>query len=458
MQNAHVQSLTDVLSCPCCAGALESAAALRCSACGAAFPVVDDIPWLVAEPALLQAEWRGRLRALAGELDAQAAAYRTAITDAHTRTTTRNRLKLMSAACQDHARRLRSLLAPLGTGEAGAAPETYRTLLGSLPVGQGLTGYYANLHRDWCWGEAENAAACAAVDEALDDLHTGRLLVLGAGAGRLAYDLHLRRRPALTIAADLNPLMLAVARRMFAGESIELYEFPVAPRDLASHAILRRLKAPAAAPAGMHVILADASRAPFACGAFDAIVTPWLIDILDEDFASFVTRVRHWLRPGGRWICSGSLFFQHRDPARCYATEEVAEIVRAAGFSEFELRQVTIPYLVSPASRHARHEQLVTFSAVRDPGVSVAPAPHGVLPPWLERSDLPVPLADELSSRVLALRVHAFVASLVDGQRSLRDIAGVLVRERLMTADEAEPAVRSFLQRLHDETHSPVRP
>jgi hypothetical protein len=46
----------------------------------------------------------------------------------------------------------------------------------------------------------------------------------------------------------------------------------------------------------------------------------------------------------------------------------------------------------------------------------------------------------------------------VDGQRSLRDIADVLVRERLMTADEAEPAVRSFLERLHDETRSPVRP
>ena len=86
------------------------------------------------------------------------------------------------------------------------------------------------------------------------------------------------------------------------------------------------------------------------------------------------------------------------------------------------------------------------------------PPPHAVLPPWLGRSDLPVPLSAEVSSRVLAMRVYAFVASLVDGERSLRDIADVLVRERLMTADEAEPAVRSFLQRLHDETQSPVRP
>ena len=72
----------------------------------------------------------------------------------------------------------------------------------------------------------------------------GRMLVVGAGAGRLAYDVHARRRPATLVAADLNPLMMIVARRMFSGGRVELYEFPVAPRDLASHAVLRDLRAP----------------------------------------------------------------------------------------------------------------------------------------------------------------------------------------------------------------------
>jgi hypothetical protein len=46
----------------------------------------------------------------------------------------------------------------------------------------------------------------------------------------------------------------------------------------------------------------------------------------------------------------------------------------------------------------------------------------------------------------------------VDGQRTARDIADVLVRERLMPADEAESAVRSFLQRLFEEAQLSVRP
>lgn len=458
MEHARANPLTEVLRCPRCAGALAPAREFTCAGCGSSFPRIDEIPWLVAEPGLLLAQWRGRLRSLTVELEAQATRYRAALTDEVDRPATRNRLKLMSAACQDHVRRLRALLAPLGADETAAAPETYRTLLGALPVGQGLTGYYANLHRDWCWGERENAAACDALESALGDAGPGRVLVLGAGAGRLAYDLHLRRSPELTVAADLNPLMLAVARRIFAGEAVELYEFPLAPRDLASHAILRSLRAPAAAPPGLHAVLADASGAAFGCGVFDTVVTPWLVDILDEDFARFALRVRHWLRPGGRWIGSGSLFFQHRDPARCYSTEEVEDIVRGAGFGSLALDERLVPYLASPASRNARHEQLVTFSAVRDAGASVLPPAHAVLPPWLAQTDLPVPLLPEVSSRVLSMRIYAFVASLVDGERTLRDIAEVLVRERLMAADDAVPAVQAFLQRLHEETQSPARP
>jgi hypothetical protein len=70
---------------------------------------------------------------------------------------------------------------------------------------------------------------------------------------------------------------------------------------------------------------------------------------------------------------------------------------------------------------------------------------------WLERTDLPVPLLPEIAGRQLELRVLAHVASLVDGRRSVRDVARVLVEQRLMAEAEAEPAVRAFLARLHEE-------
>jgi len=60
----------------------------------------------------------------------------------------------------------------------------------------------------------------------------------------------------------------------------------------------------------------------------------------------------------------------------------------------------------------------------------------------------------ELQGRQLELRVLSYVASLVDGRRSIRDVARVLVDQRLMTAEEAEPAVREFLTRLYDEARA----
>jgi hypothetical protein len=62
-----------------------------------------------------------------------------------------------------------------------------------------------------------------------------------------------------------------------------------------------------------------------------------------------------------------------------------------------------------------------------------------------------VPLLPEVADQALALRVRGYVASLVDGRRSLSDIAAKLVAERLLPAAEATGIVRDYLLRLHDE-------
>ncbi len=395
------------------------------------------------------------MSAMVTELESQAARYRAAIGEEVTRATTRNRLKLLASACADQARRLKVLLAPLGVEEARAAVEPYQALGGGeLPGNQGLTSQCTNLHRDWCWGEAENEAAFDIVDAALGSSEPGRMLVLGAGAGRLAYKLRRRRNPEILVAADINPLMLLVAAKMIAGESLELYEFPVAPRDMDSHAVLRTLQAPEPVSDGLHLILADASCGPFARGAFDTIVTPWLVDILAEDFSTFACRVNTLLRPDGRWVNSGSLVFEHAEPRRRYSTEEVRELIAEAGFTAANLQEDRQPYLQSPASRHSRVESVVTWS-VRKETEAVLPEAATAVPRWIDDPNLPVPLLPEFSSRVLSMRAYARVVSLIDGQRSLRDIARTLVDERLMTSEGAGPAVRGILLRLHEESVSP---
>jgi uncharacterized protein YbaR (Trm112 family) len=437
-----------LLRCPRCAGTLEGEAAFECLACGVRYPLIDGLPWLLPEPALALAEWRGRLHAMTAHLKRQAAQYRAALHPGITRATTRNRLKLLAMACSDHARRLQAVLAPLEADSGQATPATYAALAPAVASAQGLASYYANVHRDWCWGEAENRAGCQAVVDALGQTQPQRLLVLGAGAGRLAYDLHGALRPAMTVAADINPLLLAIARRMYAGEKLELYEFPVAPRDLASHALLRTLGAPGAAAAGLQLVFADATQPPFAPGSFDAVVTPWLVDVIDCDLGTLAATVNELLAPGGLWVCTGTLFFQQADPAQAYSSEEVREVVAAAGFEPPRLQAATLPYLCSPASRHARHEEVVTFAVRR---LGAVARTRRVMPAWLADVRQPVPMLPEVADHVLALRVRGYVASLVDGRRSLAEIAARLVEERLLPPAEATGIVRDYLLRLHEE-------
>jgi len=440
--------IADLLRCPACAGAplARTQDAWRCASCGAAYPEVCAIPFLFAEPTLALGEWRLRLQRLLAELRHEAALQRDALARASS-ARTRSRLKIKAAGLEDHARRLGALLAPLGVDGPAPTLEAHRALGTPLPEAQGLAAYYVNAHRDWCWGTEENEAGLAAVTAALGGWRPDRVLVLGSGAGRLAYDLHQRLGPHTTVALDINPLFAILSRRIFSGESVELYEFPVAPRDAESQAILRRLAAESPAHPGLTVVLGDAARAPFLPGAFDLVVTPWLIDVMDVDFAVFAGQVNALLSDGGRWVNTGSLSFADADPARQYGLDEVTAIVGAAGFATPAVAEQRVPYLCSPASRHGRLETVVTFAAVRESAApAVAPAP---VPAWLERTDVPVPALPAYQSSALAMRVYGFVASLIDGRRSVADIAQVLVAERLMTADSAPAAVLGFLQRLH---------
>ena len=237
----------DLLCCPQCGGRLVRSASLSCTACLTEFPEVAGMPWLLPEPSAALGEWRARVHGLLAGLEVQASRYREALHEAGERASTRSRLKLLSAACADHARRLRALLAPLGTEAPASAPELYRALGMTVPAGQGLTSYYANLHRDWSWGARENEASWRILEAALGSEPPGRTLLLGVGAGRLAYDLLVQRAPTVLVAADINPLFLCAVQRLFAGERLELYEFPVAARDADGQAILRSLQAPARA-------------------------------------------------------------------------------------------------------------------------------------------------------------------------------------------------------------------
>jgi hypothetical protein len=448
------EALTPVLWCSRCArGDLRvERAGFVCEQCSAGFPVIGGLPWLFRDPQGATAEWRARLGLLLADVKSEAAQYEAALAAPGITMATRERLSLLASAYADHARRLAELLAPFDLATPAASREALQALRTRLPASQGLTNYYANAHRDFAWGEAENAASAALVDSVIDSPLTGATVaVLGSGAGRLAYDLARTKRPALMVCIDINPLLLSIAREVFAGRPLELYEFPIAPRGIGEHALLRTLKVPAPAGSSLQLVAADAVRAPLRPGAFDAVITPWFIDIVEEPLPALAARINLLLKPGGRWINFGSVAFAAGRRELQFSQEEVREIVRAQGFGELREREAVLPYMGSPASRHARQETAVAWSAAKV-GEATPPA-QDTVPAWLADAAMPVPLTPEFQSHAAATRIHAFVMSLIDGRRSLADIARVLTEQRLMRTGDALDAVRGFLARMHDESN-----
>jgi uncharacterized protein YbaR (Trm112 family)/ubiquinone/menaquinone biosynthesis C-methylase UbiE len=446
--------LSTLLACPRCDKTpLETTDdAMHCNACKVDFPLIEGMPWMFAEPEATLGEWRGRLQFSLQQLSHEIASLDKELESKQMRALSRRRIERYRKAVEMHRRSLQKLLRPIETQSLQGNYESYLALRTRLPTDQGLNTYYPNIHRDWAWGEEENAASLKQIRAVLHDhVELGNVLVLGAGAGRLAYDIHTELNCSSTTAMDFNPLLMLVAKSVTSGAALSMYEFPIAPLSLEDDAVKRKLAAPRVADEGFHLLLGDALRAPFAEQTFDTVVTPWLIDIINEDLPIFASRINKLLKKDGRWINFGSLAFANPERAHRYSPEETKAIVAESGFSDPYVSQATIPYMSSPASRHGRQERVFTFSSYKEREVD-KPHRHVALPDWIVTGKEPVPLSPSFRQQAMTTQIYAFIMSLIDGKRSIKDMSIILENQKLMTQEEAQAAIRSFMTKMYDDS------
>jgi len=444
--------LAGLLACPRCDAALET---LHCKSCRVDYPVHGGIPWLFADPQAAVSDWRNRWQLARERMRADLEQVRAALQN-NPPAATRRRLETLAGGYGKQNGHLDTLLEPLAQA-AGGSLETLLALRTRLPPAQGIFSYEANVHRDWCWGDKECSAALGAVMTALDGHTPQRILVLGAGAGRLAYDLHQHTAAAVTVALDLNPLLATVGRRVSAGERVSLVEFPLAPREPESAAVERQLSAPAPARAGLEFLLADAMRPPFPAETFDLVVTPWLLDVIETPAATALHRINRLLCRDGVWLNHGSVAFDAPDPAARLTLEELQEQAALAGFADLASSETRMPYMMCPDSRHGRMESVVTLRGRKAQDVQ-APARQQNLPEWIVGGRTPIPALPAFKTQAMTTRMHAYIMSLIDGQRTLKDIARILEEQGLMPRREAETALRGFLVKMHEEALAGGRP
>jgi uncharacterized protein YbaR (Trm112 family) len=438
-------ALLELCLCPRCGGAIEEAGeGIRCASCRSGFPLVQGIPVLSADAPAWLADWRRQAGVYQQLLARGAQLMEEQLAPYDLLPATRERLESLRAAAADNGARVLSLLDAAGIT---AEPPTGEV----SEVGFNLIEYYDHLLRDWAWDEEsdENARSRDLVLQALGkDRRLGRVLVLGAGGCRLAYDLHMRCKPELTVALDLSPLFLVGAKRVMFGNGLRLYEFPAIPRDRAAACVERDLRAPAGAPSRFHLLLADAFAAPLRPGAFDTVLTPWFIDIVPVDLRDTLGVIHGLLAPGGRWLNFGPLNYpKDRPHAHRYPPDELSALIGLAGFELGELAEAEIQLLGSRAAANGRTDRVFAFAA-RKP--ATAPAQPEVDPPvWLLFSHLPVPRFGGLDTYRPDNAVVATIVAAIDGQRTLRDLAKLVVEKHGARPDAAVAGTRALLSLVY---------
>ena len=429
--------------CPVCQNLLRGQV---CTKCTSSYPLLDGLPVLLCEPELALADWRNRWRLERQRL--QRDASRAQAGAAKAGDLTRSRLERLAAGYTAQRTAVETVLAPMLANDRGAARETLLGLRTRLPSHHTPTAYNTHIARDWVWGESENVEACQRIESLLGDTK-GSLLLPGSGAGRLAFDLG-RKRPVMAL--ESNPLLALLSHRLLKGHAANVVEFPLAPLEPEHVAVTHELSAPRLAHETT-VVLADVLHPPFAAGSFDAVVTHWLIDVIDCPFSQLVSTINHLLKPGGVWINSGSLAFTAPDLALNFSAAEVIETVERGGYRLEASAEDDVAYLQSPFSRQSRTERIFSFRARKVATTSWKPWVY--LPAWLagdkSSEKEPVPMLPAFATQAASVRIHAWLMGMIDGKRSVADIAAEIARQNLMPPDEATAAVRNFLKVMWEE-------
>jgi hypothetical protein len=356
------------------------------------------------------------------------------------------------AAHAENGERIAALFREAGLSPDGKAKASDKEFL--------LMEYYDQILRDWAWdqdGQRENARALELLEEAMaGDTRLGKVLVLGAGPCRLAHDLHQRFAPTLTVALDINPLLLLVGKQVIFDGGMKLYEFPPDPRGIELACVDHSLRAAGPPPGQFFPVLADAFSAPLATGQFDTVVTPWFIDIVPVDLRETLGLLHGLLAPGGRWLNYGPLSYQaDRVHSHRYTPEEVYELIGLAAFDLGPPTVNVIDYMQSKAAARGKVVDVITFAARRRPvaeipadavraggaGASGSPVP----PAWLVLPHLPVPRFAGLAGYKPDHPMLVYLVGLIDGERSMAQMARKMIDEHGARPDAALAGTRAMM-------------
>ena len=437
--------------CPACSVELRAGReSFHCDDCGECYPLVGGLPVLLETPARRLAGWRNRYGHYLASLERECERLAELENTDPLRPETRQRYQRLRDGKKRLLATLRRIGAPLkGTGNA---PLEVHQAAGDEPAAHPpLMGYYPSLVRDWAFGDHEVQRQVDAVVDGAPASQLGRVVCIGAGGGRIPYELKRRGHATHVTLVDIDPMLLLFAQHFVRGASCELLEFPRVPRDLTSVAVAHDCRAPEAFDdSAISFVLADGTRPVAARSEVDTLLTPWFIDVVGVDLPELCRRLNRLLDIGARWVNLGPLGFSPDMVARNYSPDEVRAIVTEAGFAIESWQFREVPYLRSPNDCQRRFENVLSFCVRKTSEVTNAGGDEAT-DGWRARDDVPVPAMEVFTRRGLVNSTVAAILSAVDGEKTIEELGQELSPLTGVGPEQTASMVRAVLVRTAGE-------
>ncbi len=452
----------DVLVCPVCANGLDG---LQCSRCESEFFSLAGIPCVFTTGFEQKNLWQHQMAMMESQ-GREALEHMDYILQGYDVTElTRQRLEQASTAMQD------SLDTILNQLQNAGLIGQFDPRLEQAPV-DNPTEYYHHVLRDWAWDDEPsrhfdthvNDANLKRVLDIWQSHNPGRMLILGAGAGRLSWDLHKALKPELTIASDINPFLLTCAHTLIRERQPitlpELYTYPQIGFPYSKAWTMHPPEDPDQAHLRWFALGADVWNMPLREASMDSIVTSWLLDVTGGDVKDLISVIGYLLKPGGQWVNTGPLLYSpHLGFELKYSAEEILEFAQMAGFEVMDFNVEEVAHMASPLNARYHHEQVLTFTTRKKTQPQTLPEPSQtqkwLTPYWLVMHHQPIPkIAFQCQMDHEFIRQ---VLDLVDGERSLYLIAQ-MVQPSLPEGVDAKDAVVALFGQILEQMASAKTP
>ncbi len=432
------EKIKSILECPVCRKSELN--------CEHKFPLINGIPWVFKSTESTLLQWQARTTKLLQMCLVQMAQLDDELLKVDLLPETKERLKILRQAIDENEKFLQKFLSPLWPkSQSEVAPSLAQALEEKVASQQAIESYFNNVFRDWAWRTGENEKSLEAIMGVLPKtFKPKKMVVLGAGSGRLTVDLQTELGIEDAFAVDINPFLLFLFRDLMAGKSHELWEIPISPLSLANTAKKQTLKTSGKTKGSVQFLFADATNLPFKKKSVDCILTPWFIDIIKQDLRQLMRRINNTLEPGGHWINFGPLGFRHFANAENYSVEEIASLLDEEGFKLIKKDITPVPYLSSPLSGLERSEKVLIFLAEKKKE-SKSAEKYSPLPEWIMDPAKPIKPNRDLKYEISRHHLGFQILSCIDGKNSIHGIAGMVAKHYGVNPAQAQEIVTGFL-------------